>query len=143
PVRPPRRCRAGPRLDSRALRDHLRNPARRRSLPAQRRLSSRKAGDDMMPLALRTSGIELSPALRKQIQTRMDRRLGKIAPHGERVTVRLEDTNGPRRGVDTVCRIQVVLSGLPRVLAHQKASKPETAFKRAAHRVEQAVKNAI
>jgi ribosome-associated translation inhibitor RaiA len=97
----------------------------------------------MMPLALRTSGIELSPALRKQIQTRMDRRLGKIAPHVERVTVRFEDTNGPRGGVDTVCRIKVVLSGLPSVLAHQKASNPETAFKRADHRVEQAVKKAI
>ena len=97
----------------------------------------------MMPLALRTSGIEISPVLRKQIQTRIDRRLGRIAPHIERVTVRFEDVNGPRGGVDTLCRIKVVLSGLPSVLAHQKASDPETAFNRADHRVEQAVKKAI
>jgi ribosome-associated translation inhibitor RaiA len=97
----------------------------------------------MMPLALRTSGVELSPALRKEIQTRIDRRLGRIAPHVERVSVRFEDLNGPRGGVDTLCRIKVVLSGLPSVLANQKASDPMKAFNQADHRVERAVKKAI
>jgi ribosome-associated translation inhibitor RaiA len=97
----------------------------------------------MTPLALRTAGVELSPKLRKQIQGRLDRRLGKFAPHIERVTVRFEDQNGPRRGVDTVCRIKVVLSGLPSVIANEIASDAEVAFNRADDRVARAVKRAV
>jgi len=97
----------------------------------------------MMPLAVRTSGVEISPALRRQIATRLDRRLGQVASHVERVTVRFKDQNGPRGGVDTLCRIKVVLSGLPSVLANEKASDPAKAFKRADHSVERAVKRAI
>jgi ribosome-associated translation inhibitor RaiA len=97
----------------------------------------------MTPLALRTSGVELSPKLRKQIQARVDRRLGKFAPHIERVTVRFEDQNGPRGGVDTVCRIKVVLSGLPSVVANEIANDPGKAFNRADDRVARAVKRAV
>jgi hypothetical protein len=35
----------------------------------------------------------------------------------ERVSVRVRDVNGPRGGVDHECRIKVVLSGLPSVMA--------------------------
>ncbi len=97
----------------------------------------------MTPLALRTSGVELSPALRKKIQWRLDRRLGKFAPHIERVTVRFADLNGPRRGVDTLCRIKVVLSGLPSVVTNEKASDAATAFNRADDRAARAVKRAV
>lgn len=97
----------------------------------------------MMPLAVRTSGVEISPAFRRQIATRLDRRLGQVANHVERVTVRFKDQNGPRGGVDTLCRIKVVLSGLPSVLANEKASDPAKAFSLADHRVERAVKRAI
>jgi ribosome-associated translation inhibitor RaiA len=97
----------------------------------------------MTPLAVRTSGIELSPALQKKIQTRLNRRLGKFAPHIERVTVRFEDQNGPRRGMDTVCRIKVVLSGLPSVVTNQKAPGAAEAFNRADDQAARAVKRAV
>jgi ribosome-associated translation inhibitor RaiA len=94
-------------------------------------------------LAVRTSGVELSPALQKKIQSRLNRRLGKFAPHIERVTVRFADQNGPRRGVDTVCRIKVVLSGLPSVVTNQKASGAAEAFNRADDQAARAVKRAV
>jgi len=34
----------------------------------------------------------------------------------ERVMVRVQDANGPRGGIDQVCRTKVVLSGLPSVV---------------------------
>jgi ribosome-associated translation inhibitor RaiA len=97
----------------------------------------------MTPLAVRTSGVQLSPALQKKIQGRLNRRLGKFAPHIERVTVRFEDQNGPRGGVDTVCRIKVVLSGLASVVTNQKASGAVEAFNRADDQAARAVKRAV
>jgi hypothetical protein len=70
-------------------------------------------------------------------------RLGKHARHIERVTVRFEDVNGPRGGIDTVCRIKVVLSGLASIVVEEKASDAVEAFNRADDRVERAVRHAI
>jgi hypothetical protein len=53
--------------------------------------------------------------------------------------VRLEDVNGPRRGVDTVCRIKLVLSGRPSVQASERASDPGPAFDLASHGVARAL----
>jgi hypothetical protein len=47
-------------------------------------------------------------------------KLGKFAASIERVSVRLSDANGPKGGVDQVCRIKVVLSGLPSVLVERR-----------------------
>jgi hypothetical protein len=49
-------------------------------------------------------------------------KLGKFASSIERVSVRLFDANGPRGGVDQVCRVKVVLSGLPSVLVERRNS---------------------
>lgn len=80
------------------------------------------------PLALRTHGVGAGPDLRAYVRDRAGRKIGKHAEHVERVTVRFEDVNGPRGGVDTVCRIKVVLSGFTSVVVEERATDARQAF---------------
>jgi len=59
------------------------------------------------PLAVRTSGLEVTDDMRARIRTRMGAKLGKYAQRIERLTVRFADENGPRGGIDTVCRAKL------------------------------------
>ncbi|AUX48230.1 uncharacterized protein SOCE26_097610 [Sorangium cellulosum] len=96
-----------------------------------------------MPLAVRTTGIDIGPDVREYVRERLGSRLGKFATRIERVSVRLEDVNGPRGGVDTVCRIKVVLRGLESVVAQETAAQLREVIDRASHTVERAVRRAI
>ena len=76
----------------------------------------------LVPSYIRPVGIELSPEDGDYIRRKLGRRLGKFAGSIERVSVRLEDVNGPRGGIDHVCRIKVVLSGLPSVVYEKRGA---------------------
>jgi hypothetical protein len=95
------------------------------------------------PLAVRTSGLGIDPDLRLRVRRRLGGRLGKFAPHIERLTVRFEDVNGPRGGIDVACRIKVVISGVPSVVVTELAGDAARAFDRAGQRVERAVRRTI
>jgi ribosome-associated translation inhibitor RaiA len=95
------------------------------------------------PLAVRTSGLTVEPALRERIHERLGRRLGKFAPRIERISVRFDDVNGPRGGVDVACRIKAVMSALPSVVVTELAHEPVEAFDRAGRRIERVVRGAI
>ena len=95
------------------------------------------------PVGVRTSGLEVDPDLQERIYRRLGRQLGKFAPHIERLTVRFEDVNGPRGGIDVVCRIKVVVSGLPSVVVTERAGDLVEAFDRAGARVERVVRRAV
>jgi ribosome-associated translation inhibitor RaiA len=112
-------------------------------VPRPKRRVSGRTSAASTPLALRSAGVEMAPELREHILSRLGFRLGKFARHIERLTVRFEDVNGPRGGVDTVCRIKVVLSGNASVIVEELASGPFEAFNRADDRVERAVRRAI
>ena len=90
------------------------------------------------PIAIRSS-IPIEPVLENRIRRKLVRRLGHAAPLIERGTVRFEDINGPRGGVDTVCRIKLVVSGRPSVQAQDRASDIEPAFDLASHKVQRAL----
>ncbi|HEX5058651.1 MAG TPA: hypothetical protein VFV99_04785 [Kofleriaceae bacterium] len=66
-------------------------------------------------------------------------RIGHAAGLIERVTVRFTDINGPRGGVDTVCRIKVVMSGRPSILVEKRAHAHDVAFARAVSAVGTAI----
>lgn len=83
------------------------------------------------PLAIR-SRIELPDGFKEAIRERLARKLGYAATLIERGTVRFEDVNGPRGGIDTLCSIKLVLSGHPSVLVDARAGGPREAFTRAA-----------
>ena len=68
---------------------------------------------------------------------------GKFAPSVERVSVRIDDVNGPRGGVDKRCRIQIVLSGLPSVLVEERSNFLQGAMDAALARAERGVRKAL
>jgi hypothetical protein len=84
------------------------------------------------PLEIRVSGVHLPKGFGRDARSLLSRRLGRFATHIERATVRFEDINGPRGGIDTVCRIQLTVSGRPPVLVQRKAVDAPTALKRSA-----------
>lgn len=70
-------------------------------------------------------------------------KLGKFAPAVERVSVRIEDVNGPRGGVDRECRVKVVLSGLPSVVVVERDASVAAAIDVALGAAERAVRRAV
>jgi hypothetical protein len=94
--------------------------------PAKRVAGRTAAGQT--PLALRTFGVRLAPELRAYVRERGARKLGKHALHIERVSVRFVDVNGPRGGVDTACRIKIVMSGQPSVVIEERGTDARQAF---------------
>ncbi|KYG02619.1 hypothetical protein BE21_54675, partial [Sorangium cellulosum] len=120
---------------------------RRAAFPSEvarpvKRVSGRTPAE-RTPLAVRTTGVEIGPDVREYARERLGRRLSKFAVQIERVSVRLLDVNGPRGGVDTACRIKVVLSGLDSVIAQEVAAGVREAIDRSSHVVERAVSRAI
>ena len=70
-------------------------------------------------------------------------KLRKCAPSIERVSIRVADANGPRGGVDQVCRINVVLIGLPPVVVEERDASLEAAIDGAITRTERAVRRSV
>jgi CBS domain-containing protein/ribosome-associated translation inhibitor RaiA len=66
---------------------------------------------------IRAFGVDVDDDAREYIRRKLGMKLGKFAMAIERVSVRVRDVNGPRGGVDHECRVKVVLSGLPSVMA--------------------------
>jgi hypothetical protein len=90
------------------------------------------------PIAIRSS-IDLGALLPERIRAQLPRRMSQAAGAIERATVRFEDLNGPRGGVDTVCRIKLVLAGRPSILVEKRAGSAGPAFAAAARAIETAV----
>jgi hypothetical protein len=55
----------------------------------------------------------------------------------------VEDVNGPHGGVDQVCRIKVVLSGLPSVVLQSQAASLKDAINGALNGVERTVRRRV
>jgi hypothetical protein len=95
------------------------------------------------PANIRVDGVSLDDEDRTYIRRRLGEKLGKYAGSIERVTVRVRDINGPRGGDDLLCRIKVVLSGLPSVVGEHQAALLQPALTRALAAVERAVRDAL
>ncbi|NLG62244.1 MAG: CBS domain-containing protein [Candidatus Cloacimonetes bacterium] len=100
-------------------------------LPKTAKRSAGRTPAAQVPANIRVFGTTLVPEERETIRAQLGARLGKFAPYIERVTVRMEDVNGPKGGVDTACRIKVVLSGMPSVVVEEQASDVKAAFRAA------------
>ena len=98
---------------------------------------------DLVPAHIRVLGANLNKDTRRYIREKLSRTLAKFAQSIERVTVRIEDVNGPRGGVDQVCRIKVVLSNLPSVVVEAKHAFVDNAFRRALAGTERAVRRTV
>ncbi len=91
---------------------------------------------------VRAIGVELTEDDHTYIRRKL-RKLGKFATSIQRVSVRVTDLNGPRGGVDQVCSIKVVLSGLPSVVVTRQHVAVHAAIDAALHAIEQAVRGRL
>jgi len=107
-----------------------------------KRVAGRTAAP-LVPATIRVAGVDLEPDDREYIRKRLGMKLGKFATLIERVSVRVEDVNGPRGGVDKACRIKVVLSGFPSVVVENQAASLHDAINRALASAERAVRRAV
>jgi CBS domain-containing protein len=130
-------------------RERVRKPdsPKRAPLPARvARAEKRTAGgsDDALPPAhIRSLGSVLDQADQLYLRRKLGRKLGKFADSVERTSVRVEDVNGPRGGVDKRCRIKVVLSGLPSVVVDERQPSLQAALDGAIDRIGRAVREAV
>lgn len=120
--------------------------AKRSPLPASLPKSSKSAASSdvaAIPAHIRAASHELSSDDQAYIRGKLGRALGKFAGDIVRVSVRAEDVNGPRGGVDKVCRIKVVLAGLPSVVFEKRDAALNAAVDGAVGGIEQAVRNTV
>lgn len=96
-----------------------------------------------IPAHIRAAERDLGAKDRAYIRGKLGRALGKFADHIVRASVRTEDANGPRGGVDRVCRIKIVLIGLPSVVFEKREPTLNAAVDGAISGVEQAVRRGL
>ena len=60
---------------------------------------------------IRALGVDVDEETRAYIRRKLNRKLRKFASSIVRVSIRLTDVNGPRGGVDQLCRIKITLKG--------------------------------
>jgi CBS domain-containing protein len=133
----PRRSGRAPMPDSRiraAFPDRLPRPFRR---------EAGRAAPPLVPTYIRSRGLALSPDVRAHIREKLGAKLGKFASGVERISVRVDDVNGPRGGVDHVCRIKLVLSGRPSILVEHQAATLAAAVDGAIARAERTLGRSV
>ena len=75
---------------------------------------------------------EFAESIRADVESAIGKRFGARL---RRVEVYLEDTNGPKGGVDTRCSVEVHLAGRPAATAEDRAEDVETAVEGAVEKV--------
>jgi hypothetical protein len=78
--------------------------ARRVARPLKRTLGRTAATET--PAYIFSAGALLDDADKQYLRRKLGRKLGKFASSIERASVRVEDVNGPRGGIDKRCRIR-------------------------------------
>ena len=81
--------------------------------------------------------------LKEYARRRLTFALRRLAPHVRRVTVRFEDLNGPRRGVDSRCAMVLHLADGGMVAAEATTAWPFNSVTLAARRLGAAAQKAV
>ena len=72
-----------------------------------------------IPIVIRAPK-KLGDVFESRVRSTLSRRLVASA-RVSRATVRFEDANGPKGGIDNICRIKLMLDGLPPVVVEKQA----------------------
>ncbi len=107
------------------------------------RRKDRRIEVPVIPTYIRQEGVEVDQSTRTAIRRKLRTKLAKFAASVERASVRIGDLNGPRGGVDQVCRIKLVLSGLPSVVFEQRGATLEAVVDGAITGVERSVRRRL
>jgi ribosomal subunit interface protein len=97
----------------------------------------------MMNVQIRSRGMTITDGLRSHVERRASFALDRFAERVMSVTVRFEDTNGPRGGLDKLCRVEVALRGAAAVRASDRHSDLYVAIDGALHRAARAVSRTL
>jgi ribosome-associated translation inhibitor RaiA len=108
----------------------------------EKRIAGRTVASQV-PANIRVSEVDLDDDDLDYIRQRLGMKLGKFASSIERVTVRVKDINGDRGGIDKVCNIKVVVSGLPSVVVEGRSDSIRAAVNSALAAVERAVRRVV
>ena len=84
-----------------------------------------------MQVEIRGKGLHVTDVLSTYIQHRLGFALGRFSRRVERVLVRVEDTNGPKGGIDKQCRVAVVVPHATTAVMESKAPNIRVAINRA------------
>ena len=95
------------------------------------------------PAHVRLIGVDLDDDEQAYVRRKLGMKLGKFATSIERITVRVTDMNGPRGGVDQLCNVKVVLSGLPSVVIRRRHAALHAAIDDALRATERAVRRRV
>lgn len=112
-------------------------------IPRPAKVRAGRSASAMVPAQIRNAGTDITALDRAYLRRKLGMKLGKFAKAIERVSVRLRDVNGPRGGVDKLCRIKVVLSGLPSLVIEQRHASLRAAMDGALRRSERAVRRSV
>ncbi len=96
-----------------------------------------------MPAYIRAEQGDLGRLERDYIRRKLGTRLGKFSRSILRISVRTDDVNGPRGGVDRLCRIKVVLRGLPTQVFESRAASLDAAVDGALAGIERTVRRTL
>ena len=112
-------------------------------VPRPVKRESGRTGVSLTPAHVRLIAVELDNVERAYIRRKLRMKLGTFATSIERISVRMTDMNGPRGGIDQVCNVKVVLSGLPSVVIERRHAALHAAIDVALHATEQAVRRRV
>lgn len=96
-----------------------------------------------MELSIRTRNLELTDALREQIERRLDFALDRFRDHVQDALVYLMDLNGPKGGVDKLAQITVRVSRIGEMAVRETGTTTSAALNRAARRLKYRLAEAL
>jgi ribosome hibernation promoting factor len=96
-----------------------------------------------IPSYIRSMGSASDADHKEYLRRKLARMLAKFGSAVERTSVRLEDVNGPRGGIDKRCQVKVVLRGLPSVYVDERHRSVQAAMDHALARADRAVRQAL
>ena len=112
-------------------------------IPRPVKRESGRTDPSLTPAHVRMIGVDLADDQQAYVRRKLGMKLGKFATSIERISVRVTDINGPRGGVDQVCNVKVVLSGLPSVVIERRHAALHAAIDDALRATEQAVRKSV
>lgn len=93
-----------------------------------------------IPVHIRAPAEHFGTSASNYVQRKISNKLGRFDNAIERVSVRVKDVNGPRGGVDQLCRIKVVMRGQPSVIFESRDASLNAAVDVALAGVQRAVR---